>query len=426
MASNRRQLSRAQEGRLHRRPQGRPVRPAARVDRLRRRLAVHGDGVSTAKRSKLAEVREAMGIGRDGVSAKAILDTAERYGLARPRHQGRRLADQAGQAGDDPALGVQPLRRVRPARARTASASSIRRPARATCRWPSSRRRSPASRSSSRRRRACMKTKYEKGRLKRYLDELLSEKGLFSRVIVVSLFLRLIALALPLMTGMIIDRVVPRGDYHLLYVCLARDRRHGRVQPDLRGRARAPAAAPAHRARHADDARLPRPHGLAAVPVLPAALDGRPDDARRLERHGARDRDEQVDVGRDRRPVRAALRGVIFYISPTLGVITIAMSGAEALVFLVRAPDVHAPARGVARQAGEGAQLHGPAARRHGDAEVRRRGAARPREVEQPLHRRAQRQACATAARQRVRRRYPRRGRVAGPDADPDDRRDAA
>ena len=34
-----------------------------------------------------------------------------------------------------------------------------------------------------------------------------------------SLALRLVALALPL-TGMIIDRVVPRSDYSLLYVCL--------------------------------------------------------------------------------------------------------------------------------------------------------------------------------------------------------------
>src|SRR5678816_3699138 len=33
------------------------------------------------RESKLAEVREAMGIGRDGVSAKSILDTAERYGM---------------------------------------------------------------------------------------------------------------------------------------------------------------------------------------------------------------------------------------------------------------------------------------------------------------------------------------------------------
>ena len=33
------------------------------------------------RESKLAEVRDIMGIGRDGVSAKSILDTAERYGL---------------------------------------------------------------------------------------------------------------------------------------------------------------------------------------------------------------------------------------------------------------------------------------------------------------------------------------------------------
>src|SRR5438132_13109153 len=38
-------------------------------------MAFHG------KEVKLAEVRDAMGIGRDGVSAKSILDTAERYGL---------------------------------------------------------------------------------------------------------------------------------------------------------------------------------------------------------------------------------------------------------------------------------------------------------------------------------------------------------
>src|SRR4051812_49495897 len=38
-------------------------------------MAYHG------RESKLSEVRDAMGIGRDGVSAKAILDTAEKYGL---------------------------------------------------------------------------------------------------------------------------------------------------------------------------------------------------------------------------------------------------------------------------------------------------------------------------------------------------------
>ena len=38
-------------------------------------MAFHG------KAARLAEVRDAMGIGRDGVSAKAILETADRYGL---------------------------------------------------------------------------------------------------------------------------------------------------------------------------------------------------------------------------------------------------------------------------------------------------------------------------------------------------------
>src|SRR5262245_65018247 len=33
------------------------------------------------RESKLAEVRDIMGIGRDGVSAKSILDTAESYGI---------------------------------------------------------------------------------------------------------------------------------------------------------------------------------------------------------------------------------------------------------------------------------------------------------------------------------------------------------
>ena len=36
-----------------------------------------------------------------------------------------------------------------------------------------------------------------------------------------SMILRLVALVLPLLTGMIIDRVVPRSDYSLLYVVLA-------------------------------------------------------------------------------------------------------------------------------------------------------------------------------------------------------------
>jgi ATP-binding cassette, subfamily B, bacterial len=172
------------------------------------------------REAKLAEVREAMGIGRDGVSAKSILDTAERYGLA-----GRGIKVDISQIKMlkpatilhwefnhfvvfekvvkggvrivDPATGPRDVSLDQFSKAFTGVAIELITTDRFT------------------------KTKAEKGRLKRYVVELMSEKGLFSRIIVISLALRLIGLAMPLMTGMIIDKVVPRSDYDLLYVCLA-------------------------------------------------------------------------------------------------------------------------------------------------------------------------------------------------------------
>src|SRR5262245_21811078 len=176
-------------------------------------MAYHG------RESKLAEVREAMGIGRDGVSAKAILDTAEKYGLT-----GRGIKVDVSQVKllkpatilhwefnhfvvfdrvvkdgvriVDPATGPRDVPLAQFAKAFTGVEIELT----VTPRF--------------------QQKKAEKGRLKRYVEELLSEKGLFSRVIVVSLALRLVGMALPLITGMIIDRVVPRSDYSLLYVCL--------------------------------------------------------------------------------------------------------------------------------------------------------------------------------------------------------------
>jgi ABC-type bacteriocin/lantibiotic exporter with double-glycine peptidase domain len=55
----------------------------------------------------------------------------------------------------------------------------------------------------------------------RYLMQLLSQPGLVSRVFVTSIALRLLALAMPLLTGMVVDRVVPRGDHSLLVVIAA-------------------------------------------------------------------------------------------------------------------------------------------------------------------------------------------------------------
>ncbi|MBA3540170.1 MAG: peptidase domain-containing ABC transporter, partial [Deltaproteobacteria bacterium] len=54
-----------------------------------------------------------------------------------------------------------------------------------------------------------------------YLRELFAEGRLMWRVIACSLVLRIIALVIPLMTGMIVDRVVPRSDYTMLMVTIS-------------------------------------------------------------------------------------------------------------------------------------------------------------------------------------------------------------
>jgi ABC-type bacteriocin/lantibiotic exporter with double-glycine peptidase domain len=52
----------------------------------------------------------------------------------------------------------------------------------------------------------------------RYLVQLLAQRDLIARVFVTSIALRVLALALPVLTGMVVDRVVPRGDNGLLVV----------------------------------------------------------------------------------------------------------------------------------------------------------------------------------------------------------------
>jgi len=55
----------------------------------------------------------------------------------------------------------------------------------------------------------------------RYLRQILAEHGLFSRILVTSGLVQLFALAVPVLTGLVVDRVVPRADYHLLVVVAA-------------------------------------------------------------------------------------------------------------------------------------------------------------------------------------------------------------
>jgi ABC-type bacteriocin/lantibiotic exporter with double-glycine peptidase domain len=57
-----------------------------------------------------------------------------------------------------------------------------------------------------------------RGRLGWYFTQLGGQRHVLSRVVVTSVLLRVFALALPLVTAVIVDRVVPRGDKHLLLV----------------------------------------------------------------------------------------------------------------------------------------------------------------------------------------------------------------
>ena len=51
-----------------------------------------------------------------------------------------------------------------------------------------------------------------------YVKHIIRHSGLLSRVAVISMLLQLFALAVPVLTGMLVDRVIPHGDHHLLGV----------------------------------------------------------------------------------------------------------------------------------------------------------------------------------------------------------------
>ncbi|MFT3696205.1 MAG: peptidase domain-containing ABC transporter [Kofleriaceae bacterium] len=294
-------------------------------------MAFHG------KEVKLAEVREAMGIGRDGVSAKAILDTAEKYGLTgrgiKVNIEQVKLLKQAtilhwefnhfvvfdrivkdGVRIVDPATGPRDVTMADFARQFTGVAIELLTTARFT------------------------KQKFEKGRLKRYVDELLSEKGLFSRIVVISLFLRLLALAMPLVTGMIIDKVVPRADYSLLYVCLA----------TIAGMTIFNIISEVVRSfillhlRIALDTRMTLGF-LDHMVSLPYSFFQRRSTGDLMMRVDSNGTVREIVTSKSMSAILDGLfvllyAGVIFYVNPLLGIITILMSGVEALVFLCARP----------------------------------------------------------------------------------------
>ncbi|WP_426735769.1 peptidase domain-containing ABC transporter [Myxococcus faecalis] len=206
---------RVRSGRLHRRiPEVRQMTVAdCGAACLAMVLGYHGRTMS------LEEVRTATGVARDGTSARAILDSARRLGLRgrgvsidldrlpylppgtilhwRFSHyvvlerqvpggvaivdpeQGRRVVtmEQFSQCFTGVALLLEPADDFTPGSTRRGT-------------W-------------------------------RYLWPMLRESGTLSRIVVLSGALQLFALGLPLLTGMVVDRVVPRADYGLLGVLAA-------------------------------------------------------------------------------------------------------------------------------------------------------------------------------------------------------------
>ena len=174
-------------------------------------LALHGNEVA------LDELRHAMGAGRDGVSARAIADTAEGYNL---NVRGVSIETDALEflpAGTilhwefrhfvvfekvtrkgvqivDPASGRRLVSHEKFSKAFTGVAL--------VC--------EPTD--------AFSKNQRRKGRVWSYLGQLLGQGHLLSRVVVTSVLLRLFVLAIPILTATVVDRVVPRSDHHLLLV----------------------------------------------------------------------------------------------------------------------------------------------------------------------------------------------------------------
>jgi len=56
--------------------------------------------------------------------------------------------------------------------------------------------------------------------IKRYLHYLLQEKPLLKKIIVCSVLLQMLALVIPIVTGLLVDKVVPRSDQNLLLIVL--------------------------------------------------------------------------------------------------------------------------------------------------------------------------------------------------------------
>jgi ATP-binding cassette, subfamily B, bacterial len=174
-------------------------------------LAYHG------KELPLSTVRNAVGVGRDGVTARSIADAAGRFGMVArgvkvdvnqlemlPRGSILHwefnhfvVLDRVEKDAVlivDPAMGPRRIPLVEVGAKLTGVALELRTGA------------------------GFVGSKLKGSRTRSYLREVFSERPLVARVVVVSLVIRVLALAMPLLTGLVIDWVLPRTDYTMLLV----------------------------------------------------------------------------------------------------------------------------------------------------------------------------------------------------------------
>ncbi len=178
-------------------------------------LAHHG------KRLPLEEVRDVIGVDRDGSSAFDMIKAGEWYGLRGRGVKVESIADlvylekgsvlhwefnhfvvfegltRTGAVVVDPALGRREVPRDE-LRSRFTGVALVYQPGEEFA---------PGSR-------------YQTG-VGRYLRRLIEQSPLLTRTLMVSVLLQLFALAVPILTGLLVDRVVPRGDHDLLTVLVA-------------------------------------------------------------------------------------------------------------------------------------------------------------------------------------------------------------
>ncbi len=175
-------------------------------------LGYHGKSLS------LREVQEALGVGRDGADASSMLHAGRWFGL---RGRGVKIddvedlrylkpgsilhwqfshfvvfegLDPRGARIVDPAAGRRRISREELRRAFTGVALIL----------------EPAE--------DFEPAEHRPRGVRRYLRQVLGHSTLLSRILVTSLLLQLLALATPVLTGILVDRVVPRGDHALLAV----------------------------------------------------------------------------------------------------------------------------------------------------------------------------------------------------------------